>query len=248
MPVGAPSGPVVDTGAAQEFLREILGRATEGDLAAVGADCRRKSDRFAEVLGDGRAARASRADLREVLRRIFSCRRKADMILEAVGPERLAAEIDRLLRGLEPVGERIERFDAVLEAAPGIGFDLPGELLHFAHPEHYWLWTRWMWDPRIETGALRLVTTEELDLVAEGRGATYVGVGRALAFVNETGRAAGFTTFEDGPFGIDVFLACVYAVYMYTVLRMRMTQEFNRIVPGLEGLVRTLLGVRHQEA
>jgi len=248
MPVDAPSGPVVDTGAAQEFLQEILGRATEGDLVAVGADCSRKSDRFAELLADGRAACASRAELQEVLCRVFSCRRKADMILDAVGHERLATEIDRLLRGLEPLGERIERFDAVLEVVPGVGFDLPSELLHFADPERYWLWTRWMWDPRAETGALRLVTTEEFDLTAEARGAAYLKVGQALAFVNETGRAAGFTTFQDGPFGIDVFLACVYAVYMYTVLRMRMTQEFNKIVPGLEGLVRTLLGVRHREA
>ena len=45
----------------------------------------------------------------------------------------------------------------------------------------------------------------------------------------------------------DVFLACVYAVYMYTVLRLRMTQEFNRIVPELPDLVRRLLGVYRPE-
>ena len=42
-------------------------------------------------------------------------------------------------------------------------------------------------------------------------------------------------------------LACVYAVYMYTVLRLRMTQEFNRIVPELPDLVRRLLGVYRPE-
>ena len=48
-------------------------------------------------------------------------------------------------------------------------------------------------------------------------------------------------------FGADVFLACVYSVYMYTVLRLRMTQEFNRIVPELPDLVRRLLGVYRPE-
>ncbi|MNC94329.1 hypothetical protein D3C83_111550 [compost metagenome] len=47
--------------------------------------------------------------------------------------------------------------------------------------------------------------------------------------------------------GADVFLACVYSVYMYTVLRLRMTQEFNRIVPELPDLVRRLLGVYRPE-
>jgi hypothetical protein len=32
-------------------------------------------------------------------------------------------------------------------------------------------------------------------------------------------------------------------IYMYMVLRLRMTQEFNRIVPELPDLVRRLLGV-----
>ena len=88
---------------------------------------------------------------------------------------------------------------------------------------------------RIETGALRLVTTDEYDLCGAGRGDTYLRVGEAVAFVNETGKAVGFTAMGPGLLGTDVFLACVYAVYMYTVLRLRMTQEFNRIVLAFLG-------------
>ncbi|MFZ8940730.1 MAG: hypothetical protein ACO2ZK_01810, partial [Gemmobacter sp.] len=36
-----------------------------------------------------------------------------------------------------------------------------------------------------------------------------------------------------GLFGTDVFLASVYAVYMYTVFRVKLSQEFNRILPEL---------------
>ena len=44
-------------------------------------------------------------------------------------------------------------------------------------------------------------------------------------------------------FGTDVFLASVYGVYMYTTLRLRMTQEFSKIMPELDELLRRLLGV-----
>ncbi len=242
------SGSVVDTGAAAEFMGEILLKVPEQELGAIAAECERKAGRFSEMLGDGRVHDLDRADLRGVLRSVFASRGKAEAFLEAHGPGRLASEIDRLLRGSDPVGDRLERFHELFGQFTGAEVDLASELLHFTHPERYWLWSRWMWDPRIETGALRLVTDEELDLVAATAGETYMKVGEALAFVAETGRAVGFTSYGDSPFGIDVFLACVYGIYVYTVLRMRMTQEFNRIVPELPDLVRRLLGVKHPEA
>jgi hypothetical protein len=241
------SGPVVDTTTAEEFMRETLDKVSEHDLSGIARDCERKAGGFARLLGQGRAWGLERDDLRRLLRSMFASRRRADAILDATGPERLANEIDRLLRPEDPVARRTERFSGILADFPEAAFDLPGEILHFTEPDRYWLWTRWMWDPRIETGALRLVTMEEFELAGATVGETYLRVGQAIAFVSETGQAAGFTSFGHPPFGVDVFLACVYAVYMYTVLRLRMTQEFNKIVPELPDLVRRLLGVRAME-
>lgn len=242
-----PSGPVVDTSSAEEFMRETLERVSDDELQAIGHELERKAAGFGALLADGRAGELGRDELRHLLRSVFAARRRADAILDDVGAERLAAEIDLLLHGPADLGARVVRFDGLLAAHPEPAFDLPFELLHFTYPERYWLWTRWMWDPRMETGALPLVTADEVDLVAPTRGETYVRVGQAVAFVNETGKAAGFTSMAPGLLGIDVFLACVYSVYMYTVLRLRMTQEFTRIVPELPGLVRRLLGVHHLE-
>ena len=179
-----------------------------------------------------------------MLRWVFATRRRADDILDGIGAERLGAAIAGLLDPDEAPATRIDRFDAVLAGFPAPGFDLPGELLHFTHPGQYWLWTRWLWDPSTGTGALRLVTTDDIDLAPGGsRGAAYLAIGQAMAFVDETGKAAGFTAAAPGLFGTDVFLAAVYGVYMYTVLRMRMTQEFNRLLPPLPGLIRRLLGI-----
>jgi hypothetical protein len=151
-------------------------------------------------------------------------------------------EAAQLTRKLLPGGEEADFPENIL-------CDLASELLHFTSPDDRWLWTRWMWDPRTGTGALPLVTMEEYDLHGQNAGETYMKVGVAVAFVRATGEAAGFARFgaHNSPFNIDVFLACVYAVYMYTTLRIRMTQEFNKVVPQLPELTRRLLGVWKME-
>ena len=75
------------------------------------------------------------------------------------------------------------------------------------------------------------------------RGEVYDKVGRAMAMVNAQGHAIGLLALRRGLFGTDVFLACVYAVYMYTVFRVKLSQEFNRILPELPELVERVLGV-----
>lgn len=241
------AGPVVDTQSAQEFRREILDRITAAELQGIAAGLERKSRAMRDLLQPG--TRPDRAALRQMLGLIFTARRRADQILEVVGSDRLGAAITDLLGHGDDLTARFDRFDAVLSGLPAPAFDLPGELLHFTYPGQYWLWTRWIWDPGTRTGALGLVTTDDVDLTAGAtRGEVYLTVGRATAFVDETGKAAGFTDAAPGLFGTDMFLAAVYGVYMYTVLRMRMTREFNQLVPQLPDLIRRLLGVYHQEA
>jgi len=241
------TGPGVDTPSALEFQREISDRISAAELAAIGADLERKSRALHELLASG-ASRLDRAALRQVLRWIFAARRHADQILDAIGPQRLAQGIDQLLDHRDDPAQRVDRFDTLLADIGSPRFDLPGELLHFTFPDQYWLWTRWLWNPDTGTGALRLVTTDEVNLTdGASRGGIYLTVGRATAFVSETGQAAGFTTAAPGLLGTDVFLAAVYGVYMYTVLQMRMTREFNRLLPPLPDLVRRLLGVYHLE-
>lgn len=237
---------IVDTPAAQDLMAEIMTRVDEVDLAVAGDRLMAKHRRFVRLLGEGRAAGASEDGLRLVLEAIFSCRRHASELISGIGRQRLAVAIDELLHGNDDLSDRFDRFDRVLQGSPA-AFDLPGELLHFTYPDRYWLWTRWMWDPRTETGALRLVTADEVDLIGDCRGASYLKVGRAVAFVEATGKAVGFTAMAEGLLGVDVFLAAAYGIYMYTVLRMRMTQEFNRIVPPLPDLLLRLLGVRALE-
>lgn len=246
----SPPTAVVDTESAREFMRETLQQITPDELEAIAGELEDKHARFhARLASPGRRS-LDAATLRALLRSVFATRRRADDLLARVGAPTLAGLIDDLLdeaRG--PLPARFQAFHDRLAAAPAsVRWDLPSELLHFTDPERHWLWTRWVWDPATRTGALPLVTLEEVDLDGATAAETYLRVGRATAFVHETGRAAGFTRIGQGPFGVDVYLACVYGVYVYTTVRMRMTQEFNRVIPALPELCRRFLGVYRMEA
>ena len=236
-------GQVVDTESAREFMKEALTKIDPNELDEVAEELAEKSRRFAALLGDPSAHPLDDAALLPIFKSIFSVRRKAGAILDKSGG-RMGGWIADLLHGDGAPAERFETFCGKLPADSSLtlGHDLAGELLHYTEPEKYWLWTRWMWDEKANTGALPLVTIEGVDLEAETAGGTYLRVGEAVTFVRLVGEGAGFTRIGRGPHGVYVYLACVYAVYMYTTLRIRMTQEFNKVVPELPELIRRLLG------
>jgi hypothetical protein len=235
----------VDTPAAVDFMSEILGRLDRYDLSDMTEQLARKSEWMGLALTSDRLSSLDSEGWYRLLRGFFPARRKARAMVEVLGPSKLVGSFEDLLYGSGDLSSRVERFEDRLVDFEEVTVDLTWELLHLVYPSRYWLWTRWMWNPRTETGSLRLVTVEDVELQGLDRIDTYERVGRALAVVQETARAMGYV--DDGPFGIDVFLACVYGVYMYTVLRMRMSQEFTRIVPELPSLARRLLGIHHWE-
>lgn len=242
-------GQVVDTSTASEFFQQVLEVCTSEELSGIGEDLRRKSIAMRAIAGDDPSTMDADG-LRELLSWVFCTRRRVDRIFAKVEPAELAAGIAELMHGHDGIAARYQRFAGLLDALPGVADDLPGELLHFLDPGRYWLWTRWMWDPDAETGALALVTMDETDLRGgddAGSGETYLAVGQAVAFVEETGKAVGFTDVGPGLFGTDVFLAAVYGVYMQAILRMRMTNEFTNILPALPELTRRLLGVHRAQ-
>jgi hypothetical protein len=241
-------GQVIDTPTAQEFTRLALEKVSEHDLGNIAALLKAKSAFFAAIFG-----RAAIGDLEEPeamasLKYTFSSRRKATIILTSLTVDGYRRAVRGLLYANMPPGQRLQEFSELIDGIgrgvpAGTGHDLGSEILHYTDPDSYWLWTRWMWNPSTGTGALPLVVMEEIDLDGGSVRETYRRIGIAYVFLNDVGEAAGFRTEGYGVFGTDVFLASVYAVYMYTTLRMRMTQEFNRIVPELADLVQRLLGV-----
>ncbi len=267
-------GQPVDTTAAQEFMQATLEKIDHDELNAIERELQEKGRRFQAMIQPDVLPTLTEEQLHLLLRTVFATRRRAKEILTEIGPEELKKHIHHLLHSSDKVEVRFENFvdtmtgffDDIRVLRPrkssdsrarqsaeasalteNVFCDLGSELLHFTNPNEYWLWTRWIWDPKAGTGAMPLVTMEEVDLHGRTVGETYLRLGLATAFIKATGEAAGFSNFGSGPYSVDVFLACVYVVYMYTTLRIRMTQEFNKIIPQMPELTRRILGVWRME-
>lgn len=241
-------GQIVDTPSALEFMREALEKITEEELTAIVAELRFKSQRVQHMFAPKTLLEFDESKFRALLRSIFSTRRRAAQVMALIEADNFRDAAGGLLHGTAPLSERFDTFVARLEPLDlSTRCDLAGECLHYWDFERYWLWTRWMWDPERNTGSLPLVTIQEYDLQGETPGLTYLKVGEAMAFVNGVGEAAGFQHGGRGLLGTDVYLACVYVVYLYTVTRMRMTKEFNQVIPQFPELARRLLGTYKME-
>ncbi|KAA3625279.1 MAG: hypothetical protein DWQ02_22000 [Bacteroidetes bacterium] len=239
---------VVDTETAREFMKETMEKIQEGSLEMIAGELEVKSGFFQERLSTPEKVQAlTETDLFEILRHIFCTRRTAKKILEEkVKTDTFKTLISDLLHKSDPVEKRFSNFCDKLDMLDvNIRYDLAGELLHYTFPDRYWLWCRWMWDPKVKTGSLPLVTTSDYSFEGSDPGETYLKIGKALIFVHQVGEAAGFQNISRNLFGTSVFLSCVYVIYAYTVLRMRMTQEFNKVMPGLTEFSRRILGVHH---
>ncbi len=238
----------VDAPSAVEFMREALVKINEEDIGVVAELLARRRTLLAPVLAADALATGTADAVRPILARTFATRRRSDALLVSVGAPVLADAIGQLLHGPGRIETRFRAFD---EALPGVEApvrrDFAGECLHALDPERYWLWSRWMWDPDTMTGSLPLVMVDGFDFAGPDAGAVYLRVGAATAAVIATADELGFKRMRASPFVVDVYLAAIYGVYLYTVTRLRMTQEFNRVIPQLPALVRRLLGVYHLE-
>ncbi len=255
-----PYEQVVDADAAMEFMKEATRLATVTELEDIGERLERKSRIFRELLDREYIGRLDEAGFKRLVGLIFSVRRKGGRLLRRHGLASLRRALEELLYGEDAVGERFDRFVGTVDGLErAMIVSLASETLHFTDPERYWLWTHWVFNPATGTGALPLVTMNHVplggsrggltvDLAGERPGEVYDKVGEAMAAVDAAGHRSGYSRAGRGLFGTDVFLASVYAVYMYTVFRVKLSQEFNRILPELPELVQRVLGARRLEA
>lgn len=244
-----PTDQVVDADAAMEFMKEATRLASMSELQDIGDRLQRKSRIFRGMLDREYVGRLDEEGFKRLVGLVFSVRRKGGRLLRRHGLPALRAALADLLYGDGEVGGRFDRFVGTVDGLErAMIVSLASEVLHFTDPQRYWLWTHWVFNPATGTGALPLVTQNQIDLRGERPGEVYDKVGEAMAAVDAAGHRSGYSRAGRGLFGTDVFLASVYAVYMYTVFRVKLSQEFNRILPELPELVERVLGARRLDA
>lgn len=246
-PLALADDVAVDAPTARELLEEIHRRITQEEIAELVALLEAKSAGFRARLGADVIVGTDEAALRQVLRSCFVSRRRVGAVLGVDPVDRLRGDLGTLLHGDGDAGTRLQAFCATVDLPEAKAAELGAELLHFCDPEAHPLWSRWIYSADTRTGALPLLVSEDYDLEADDIASGYTRVRVAIATVDDSPEASSFRPHGGGPLATDVFLACVYGVYMNTVLGLKMSQEFNALVPPLPQLARRLLGVQKME-
>jgi hypothetical protein len=238
---------VIDMEACQEFMKETLGRINKDDLIEIAGLLETKSEFFKENLHQVELPTLTIDELTAVFKKVFITSRKVKLMFEKYSLEDYKTSIYALLYSEMEIQDRFQNFvDAHPELAIHIRYDLASELLHYNQPDKYWLWNRWLWDPELNTGAIPLVASEDFELTADTHGEMYMNIGKAVVFVHNMAEAVEFQFINRSLFGTDVYLSCVYIIYAYTVFKIKMTDEFNKVMPPIAEFSRRILGIHEK--
>ena len=239
-----------------EGLQEAFDQARPEDLIAVADALAERHARFRTLLDPERPWELSKADLRWIADAVTPARRLSRRLQEALAHRSDVVPLFRhLLQREGEAANRLAHFIAALDPLdPRLSLELATGLLHYTFPQEHWLWTRWLWDPSTHTGILPLLAGSVQNLLAEDWAGGYRRVGAVTAMCLRFGEGTGLLVpqlVEDPrrrPFAADAFLACAYAVYLFGVTSWRLSREFHRLLPGLPGLMRRLLGFRKERS
>jgi hypothetical protein len=217
----APAGPVLDLSGPRlrrAFENLVTSAEETGGVERYVGALALKASLFQEVLGKGRVAEMSETEFLDLAAFIAPVRRRVGSWLQHNDFNRMRRRLDALLAGWSDVAgadERIAAFESSFPADRDHRWvrDLAAEALHFVAPERYPLMTRWVWDARVGTGALREIWfADDVDAAVISAGddlATHLALrGELEGFLRDNG------VFRDPHFYADLLLAHVYAGYI----------------------------------
>lgn len=240
---------VIDMEACQEFMKETLTRIRKEDLVHIASLLEQKSEYLKSQLNETSLPDLSIEQFTEVFKNIFVTSRKIKLMFETYSLDYYKQTFYALLYDELPVNERFQNFmDAHKKLNIYLRYDLASEILHYTNPDKYWLWNRWVWDPEVNTGAIPLVASENFKLSAATYSQMYMNVGKAVAFVHSMAEAVEFQFINRSLFGTDVYLSCVYVIYAYTIFKIKMTDEFNKVMPPIAEFSKRILGVHKRKS
>lgn len=239
----------VDVETSYEFLKEIYQKIKPDYLQELSKSMEEKVELFTHVLHPDNI---EDENLANIYHKIFSIRRKSKKWSNNQ-MDQLKDFIIELLFGKEELSSRFNVFCNRLKTNFKINrpYEVAGELLAYTKPEDYSLWSNWIYNPDTAHGSILLVFNEELKISANSYGETYLEIieiqNKLQEMAVELGISPSLDPQNSSIFDVPVFLCAVYAIYTFTVTRLRMSSEFNTILPNLEELTARLLGVYTNE-
>lgn len=221
MKAPVPTGPVLDLSGPRlrrAFANLVESAEKTGGIERYVTALALKASLFEELLGKGHVADLSKTEFLDLASFVTPVRRRIGAWLADNAFSVLHVRILRLLNGWSDTKSADERITEFCDAFPPDKThrwqrDLAAEILHFTAPDRYPLMTRWIWDRRVGTGALREIWfAEDVDqarIEVVDDLATFTTLYAELAEF-----LAGEGVFRDLPFYTDLLLAHVYAAYV----------------------------------
>ena len=238
----------VDAPTARELLEEAHAKITREEIAAVVDLLEVKARAFQARLGPDAIATADERVLREILRSVFVSRRRVGAIFGARPAEQLRETIARLLHGDDPAHERLAVFCGAIELPElAAAASSAASCCTSATPPAIACARASSTTPTRAPARCRCSSARATSSRATASPRPTSASSRAMRSVDASPEAASFRPQGGGALATDVFLACVYGVYMSTVLGLKMSREFNSLIPPLPQLARRLLGVHKME-
>lgn len=216
-----PRGPVLDLDGPRlrrAFANLVSSAEPTGGVERYVTALTLKSALFEELLAPSKSEPMTETEFLDLAAFITPIRRRIGDHLGTYGFAPLRAAIARLLDGAEDTSRTDVRMAAFVATFPQDkahrwARDLAAEVLHFTAPAVYPLMTRWVWDAKVGTGALREIWhAEDVDaaqIVVPDDFAAFVTLRAEI-----DGFLAGEGVFRDRPAYADLLLAHVYAAYI----------------------------------
>jgi hypothetical protein len=220
----------------------------EGGVERYVAALKLKAELFGRLLNRQAIDNLDAEGRDALLERIFPVRRRLAPAVRKLGVDGFRNAVRELLYGKGDLAERMAAFEAKIPAegkARRTMRDLTAELLHFTDPERYPLMTRWVWDVRTDSGALRELThrADHYDkLPVGGEPGVYEALRQWVV-----GQLESHHFYRDLAYVADLVLAQVYGVYIKSTAESFLRTDFGG-GGGEEPAehVRKLLGIDEQ--
>jgi len=207
--------------AREKISRMMLAMEDRGGIEEFIAAMSAKQTLFAELLDRQRLAELTQDELHVLIDTMFTARRNLMNGLAGISHENLVAGMQALLFAERSVEERLTEFVALSmlgdqdrsakRKSQRAMWDFAAEMLHFVNPTAMPLMTRWVWDAKVQSGAMRefIRGGDSMSEIAIGATADQFEAGRVwlVARLEEQG------FYRDIPLMVDLVFAQAYTDY-----------------------------------
>ena len=228
---------------ASKLQQLVEGAGQRGGIEEFVIALQNKHELFQAALS---ASELTQSSLESLLETIFSARRKLPEVLATIPLSVLDTQIRELLQGSAPLEQRLAEFVTLVgddnRKIKRAAWDFATEIVHFNDPESVPLMSRWVWDQRVQSGAIRefIKANDTIPEIPAGDTAGHFEAARQ-ALMQQLAKQG---LYRDLPEMVNLLMAQAYTDYVMSMSSGMgmMGSEFGGKMEPIE-LIAKLLGI-----